>query len=95
MSQFLNEPTSVVTEMLESFVQSHPGVQFLDGFPDIKVVVRSQLDKTKVAVISGATTYDVLRSASDDTGPLIVTSLVVRFFVFFSCEILPLRAIQM
>lgn len=51
--QFINEPTEVVTEMLESFVQSQPNVQFLDGFPDVKVVVRAQLDKTKVAVVSG------------------------------------------
>jgi len=51
--KFLNASTSAVTELLEGFVQSHPGVCFLDGFPDVKVVVRAQLDKTKVALISG------------------------------------------
>ena len=63
-TQFINTPTTVVTEMLESFVQSHPGVQLLDGFPDVKVVVRAQLDKTKVAVISGETTYNPSASVS-------------------------------
>ena len=48
------DPSTAVTEMLAAFVQSHPGVQVLDGFPDVKVVVRAQLDKTKVALISGA-----------------------------------------
>jgi hypothetical protein len=31
--KFLNASTSAVTEMLEGFVQSHPNVCFLDGFP--------------------------------------------------------------
>jgi dihydroxyacetone kinase len=51
--QFLNASTCAVTEALESFVQSHPHVQLLGGFPDIKVVVRAPLDKNKVAVVSG------------------------------------------
>ena len=51
--KFLNDPGSAVTEMLEGFVQSHPGVKLLDGFPDVKVVVRSHVDKHKVALVSG------------------------------------------
>mmetsp|Transcript_9161 Transcript_9161/g.36949 ORF Transcript_9161/g.36949 Transcript_9161/m.36949 type:complete len:601 (+) Transcript_9161:185-1987(+) len=51
--KFLNDPGSAVTEMLEGFVQSHPGVKLLDGFPDVKVVVRSHVDKNKVALVSG------------------------------------------
>ena len=41
-----------MTEMLEGFVQSHPGVKLLDGFTDVKVVVRSNVDKNKVALVS-------------------------------------------
>ena len=51
--KFLNDASAAVTEMLEGFVQSHPGVKFLDGFPDVKVVVRSHVDKNKVALVSG------------------------------------------
>ena len=63
--------------MLESFVQSHPGVQFLDGLPDVKVVVRTQLDKTKVALVSGEQARDVCSSAA-----LSLFSLVVRFLLY-------------
>lgn len=51
--KFLNDASAAVTEMLEGFVQTHPGVKFLDGFPDVKVVVRSHVDKNKVALVSG------------------------------------------
>ncbi|WOG93602.1 hypothetical protein DCAR_0312888 [Daucus carota subsp. sativus] len=46
----------VVTEFIEGLVETYPGLQYLDGFPEVKVVLRSDVSsKTndKVAVISG------------------------------------------
>jgi dihydroxyacetone kinase len=55
MSHFLNRRDAVVTEAIEGFLStSRPGeVARLDGFPDVKVVVRANWDRSKVAVISG------------------------------------------
>ena len=54
-SQFLNDPNAAVCEMLTSLVRSHPDAALLDGFPDVKVVVRAARDPDpdKVALISG------------------------------------------
>ncbi|KAJ6888189.1 3,4-dihydroxy-2-butanone kinase [Populus alba x Populus x berolinensis] len=46
----------VVTEFIEGLVETYPGLQYLDGFPEVKVVLRADhasamLDK--VAIISG------------------------------------------
>ncbi|KAK8525951.1 hypothetical protein V6N12_020436 [Hibiscus sabdariffa] len=46
----------VVTEFIEGLVETYPGLQYLDGFPEVKVVIRADASGTtydKVAVISG------------------------------------------
>ncbi|KAL6494418.1 hypothetical protein OROGR_031218 [Orobanche gracilis] len=48
--------TYVVTEFIEGLVETYPGLQYLDGFPDVKVVLRADVSGAtydKVAVISG------------------------------------------
>lgn len=54
--KLINDPSVVVTEFIEGLVETYPGLQYLDGFPQIKVVMRADVcAKTydKVAVISG------------------------------------------
>ena len=54
MAQFINEKTAVVTEAIDGVLQSSGGdLARLDGYPHIKVVVRTDWDKSKVALISG------------------------------------------
>ncbi|KAL8478420.1 hypothetical protein ACS0TY_030356 [Phlomoides rotata] len=46
----------VVTEFIEGLVETYPGLQYLDGFPEVKVVLRADVSGAtfdKVAVISG------------------------------------------
>ncbi|XP_031492842.1 putative 3,4-dihydroxy-2-butanone kinase isoform X1 [Nymphaea colorata] len=54
--KLINDPNDVVTEFIEGLVETYPGLQYLDGFPDIKVVLRADVSGPsydKVAVISG------------------------------------------
>ncbi|KAG0476310.1 hypothetical protein HPP92_012726 [Vanilla planifolia] len=54
--KLINDPKDVVTECIEGMVETYPGLQYLDGFPDIKVVLRADVSGStfdKVAVISG------------------------------------------
>ncbi|XP_076895742.1 putative 3,4-dihydroxy-2-butanone kinase isoform X2 [Bidens hawaiensis] len=54
--KLINNPNDVVTEFIEGLVESYPGLQYLDGFPDVKVVLRADVSGPtydKVAVISG------------------------------------------
>jgi len=55
MSHFVNRRDAVVTEAIEGFLStSRPGaLARLDGFPDVKVVVRADWERSKVAVVSG------------------------------------------
>src|SRR5580704_5186804 len=55
MSHLVNGRDAVVTEAIEGFLStSHPGeLARLDGFPEVKVVLRADWDRTKVAVVSG------------------------------------------
>ena len=55
MSHFVNQRDAIVTEAIDGFLStSRPGdVARLDGFPDVKVVVRADWDRTKVAIVSG------------------------------------------
>lgn len=54
MKHFLNHPHSLVQEAIDGLVARSGGLlSRLDGFPDIKVVLRSQVDGSKVALISG------------------------------------------
>ncbi|WVZ60301.1 hypothetical protein U9M48_010346 [Paspalum notatum var. saurae] len=48
--------TDVVTQFIEGLVETYPGLQYLDGFPEVKVVLRSDVKVgtyDKVAVICG------------------------------------------
>ncbi len=54
MKQFINEKETVVTDAIDGIVGSSGGLLTkLDGFPHIKVVVRTDWDKSKVALVSG------------------------------------------
>jgi|SouAtlMetagenome_1021521.scaffolds.fasta_scaffold550651_1 dihydroxyacetone kinase len=55
-AKVLNDPERVAYEMIEGFVASNPHVVRLDGFPDIKVIRRKELNLTHVSVICGAPT---------------------------------------
>ncbi|KAJ3697647.1 hypothetical protein LUZ61_001352 [Rhynchospora tenuis] len=54
--KLINNPNDVVTEYIEGLVATYPGLQYLDGFPQIKVVLQANVSPStfdKVAVISG------------------------------------------
>lgn len=54
--KLINDPNDVVTEFIEGLVETYPGLQYLDGFPEVKVVLRADVSAgtfDKVAVISG------------------------------------------
>jgi len=54
MSQFINNKESVVTDTIDGVIAASGGkLNRLDGYPHIKVVIRSNWDKTKVALVSG------------------------------------------
>src|SRR5690606_19573748 len=54
MAQFINTKESIVTEAVDGLVAASGGkLARLDGFPHIRVVVRNDWDKSKVALISG------------------------------------------
>ncbi|MEM8750964.1 MAG: dihydroxyacetone kinase subunit DhaK [Pseudomonadota bacterium] len=54
MSQFINSKDTVVTEAIDGLLRTSGGsLARLDGFPHIKVVVRNDWDKSKVALVSG------------------------------------------
>src|SRR4051794_22418277 len=54
VKHFINERGDIVTEAVEAAVLLGEGkLARLDGFPSIKVVVRADVDRSKVAVISG------------------------------------------
>ncbi|XP_068305415.1 putative 3,4-dihydroxy-2-butanone kinase [Pyrus communis] len=54
--KLINDPNDVVTEFIEGLVETYPGLQYLDGFPQVKVVLRADVSGgtyDKVAIISG------------------------------------------
>ncbi|KAL1200734.1 putative 3,4-dihydroxy-2-butanone kinase [Cardamine amara subsp. amara] len=54
--KFINNPNDVVIEFIEGLVETFPGLQYLDGLPEVKVVLRADVSAAsydKVAVISG------------------------------------------
>jgi dihydroxyacetone kinase len=54
MAHFVNDPSSIVTSALDAAVRVSGGaLARLDGYPDIKVVVRADALPGRVAVISG------------------------------------------
>lgn len=54
MAQFFNAKEDIVQEAIEGLVAASGGrLARLDGFPFIRVVIRADWDKSKVAVISG------------------------------------------
>ena len=54
MQLFVNDKNNVVTEAIDGLICGSGGkLSRLDGYPHIKVVVRSDWDKSKVALISG------------------------------------------
>ncbi|MBZ9987498.1 dihydroxyacetone kinase subunit DhaK [Mesorhizobium sp. BH1-1-5] len=55
MKHFFNRKDTIVTEALDGFLATagSGALARLDGYPEIKVVLRADWDKTKVAVVSG------------------------------------------
>ncbi len=54
MSQFMNRKEDVVTEAVDGVVAASGGrLARLDGYPHIRVVVRNDWDKSRVALVSG------------------------------------------
>ncbi len=54
MKQFINAKETLVTEAIDGFLRTAEGrLARLDGYPHIKVVVRTDWDKSKVALVSG------------------------------------------
>src|ERR671928_533592 len=55
MKRFLNARETIVHEAIDGLLSSSAGRDLarLDGYPHIKVVVRKDWDKRKVAVVSG------------------------------------------
>ena len=54
MNQFINARDAIVTDAIEGVLSTSGGkLARLDGFPHIKVVVRNDWDKSKVALVSG------------------------------------------
>lgn len=52
----MNNAKDIVTEFIEGLVETYPGLQYLDGFPSVKVVLRADISPgtyEKVAIISG------------------------------------------
>jgi dihydroxyacetone kinase len=55
MAQFINTKENIVTEAIDGLVAASGGkLARLDGYPHMRVVVRNDWDKSKVALISGA-----------------------------------------
>ena len=52
MKFFINDPQKVVDEGIEGLL-TDPKLTKLDNFPEIRVVLRKNIDKNKVAIISG------------------------------------------
>jgi ATP-dependent dihydroxyacetone kinase len=54
MRQFINSKESLVTDAIDGMLlTSHGQLARLDGYPHIKVVVRTDWDRSKVALVSG------------------------------------------
>jgi dihydroxyacetone kinase len=54
MTQFMNKKEDIVTEAIDGVVRtSGGGLARLDGYPHIRVVVRADWDKSRVALVSG------------------------------------------
>ncbi|MGB7205273.1 MAG: dihydroxyacetone kinase subunit DhaK [Anderseniella sp.] len=54
MTQFMNKREDIVTEAVDGVVAASGGrLARLDGYPHIRVVVRNDWDKSKVALVSG------------------------------------------
>ncbi|XP_057446784.1 putative 3,4-dihydroxy-2-butanone kinase isoform X1 [Lotus japonicus] len=56
--KLINDPLDVVNEFIEGLVETYPGLNYLEGFPQVKVVFRADIPcgkgtYDKVAVISG------------------------------------------
>ena len=54
MTQFMNKKENIVTDAVDGVIAASGGrLARLDGYPHIKVVVRNDWDKSKVALVSG------------------------------------------
>ena len=68
MKQFMNSKESLVTEAIDGLLRTSAGrLARLDGYPHIKVVVRADWDRSRVALVSaaGRATNPAMRASWD------------------------------
>eukprot|EP00928_Gymnodinium_smaydae_P070790 TRINITY_DN5455_c0_g1_i1.p1 TRINITY_DN5455_c0_g1~~TRINITY_DN5455_c0_g1_i1.p1 ORF type:complete len:1216 (+),score=283.50 TRINITY_DN5455_c0_g1_i1:77-3724(+) len=53
VKRFINDPSTAVGDALEGYLWTTNGVGFLEGFPDTRVLVRSDWKKQGVAIVTG------------------------------------------
>ena len=54
MAQFMNKRENIVTEAIDGLLMASGGrLLRLDGYPHIRVVLRADWDKSRVALVSG------------------------------------------
>jgi triose/dihydroxyacetone kinase / FAD-AMP lyase (cyclizing) len=54
MTHFMNERDAIVTDAIDGLLATSPrALARLDGYPNVKVVVRADWDRSKVALVSG------------------------------------------
>ncbi len=54
MKQFMNSRESLITEAIDGLLRTGAGkLARLDGYPHIRVVIRTDWDRQKVALVSG------------------------------------------
>ena len=54
MKQFMNAKDTLVTEAIDGLLRTSGGkLARLDGYPHIRVVIRTDWDRQKVALVSG------------------------------------------
>nr|PNR58111.1 hypothetical protein PHYPA_005106 [Physcomitrium patens] len=55
-NKLINDPNDVVKELIEGVVETYPHLTYLDGIPEVKVILRADIKRgsyNKVAILSG------------------------------------------
>lgn len=53
VKRFINDPKEVVHDAIDGFLWTNPDVHLLDEFPEVKVLVRADWQRDRVAVVAG------------------------------------------
>lgn len=69
MTQFINKREDIVSEAIDGLVSASGGrLARLDGYPHIRVVVRNDWDRSRVAIVSGVARVTSLRTRGSSAG---------------------------